>query len=295
MITTGGTIACIKTNAGLSPKITGDMFLPDRIKNICDIDVIDLLNIDSTDMDYENIDEIAKTIWENRKKYDGFVVLHGTDTMAYSAAFSATVLKNFNKPVIFTGSMIPMGQENSDAEDNLFGAFSFVLSKYKSVGVFIGGVLINAHNASKTNSQSNKAFSSINAPIDGEINDKDEIVIYNCDEKRGQEEFVKKRDWNVAVIKLSPIINEENIDNFKKYSKVIIEGFGEGGIPKKIERQISAMIKNGIKVYIKTQCAFGGVNLRKYSVGQRAEKLGVISLTIKTTEDALAAAICDCI
>lgn len=131
MIATGGTIASIKTEYGLVPEIGSDELLAyvPEIKNYCDADSIQLLNIDSTNIQPEHWVMMTEAIEENYEKYDGFVITHGTDTMAYTSAALSYLIQNSSKPIILTGAQKPINVEITDAKRNLLTASDLLRKK----------------------------------------------------------------------------------------------------------------------------------------------------------------------
>ena len=126
LIATGGTIASIQTENGMMPGLNGKELVeqvPDLGK-ICEIETVELMQLDSTNIQPAHWVEMANTVKENYSSYDGFVISHGTDTMAYSSAALYYMLENLSKPVIFTGSQLSLTEEGSDAPDNLVTAFT---------------------------------------------------------------------------------------------------------------------------------------------------------------------------
>ena len=125
MITTGGTIASIPSNNGLIPEISGKeiISLVPELKNICTIDTLELLNIDSSNISPKHYVLMIEAVEKNYDLYDGFVITHGTDTMAYSSSMLACAIENLSKPVVFTGSQLPLKAKATDAYRNLYDAF----------------------------------------------------------------------------------------------------------------------------------------------------------------------------
>ena len=121
LLTTGGTIACVETEEGLIPSLSGEWLLEKipEIKSQCNITIKPILNIDSSNMSSSDWKVIAESVYEGLKEFDGIVVTHGTDTMAYTTSIISFMLKNVNKPVIFTGSQIPIEHDGSDGVTNL--------------------------------------------------------------------------------------------------------------------------------------------------------------------------------
>ena len=133
LITTGGTLACTMGENGLTPTMTGNDILKYSKHPEADITVLDCELIDSSVMTDRQRDEIADIIWENRDRYDSFVITHGTDSMAYTAAYLECALKNFDKSIIITGAQYPLGTPDTDAEDNLNLAIKTALQGYWGV------------------------------------------------------------------------------------------------------------------------------------------------------------------
>lgn len=294
MLATGGTIACRQTGHGLAPALTGEElleFVP-QLQHICKVTIQNPMSADSTDMTVEHRMCIARIIWNNRDAYDGFVITHGTDTLAHTAALFSHVLRRFQKPVILTGAQRPMGAEDSDAEGNLLGAFRVACEDYRGIAAAVHGQVIRGNRIVKVDSRSVSAFRSINAPADGIINNLGKVIMNHRPEPAGEPEFVENVDANVVLLKLTPDLDPSILDFLNRYNKVIIEGFGSGGVPTRLEKVMQKLILNGTRVYLTTQCLSGGADLHKYKVGRRAEAMGAVCLGDRTTEDALAAVMC---
>lgn len=294
MLATGGTIACRQTGHGLSPALTGEElldFLPE-LSHICKATVQNPMSIDSTDMTAEHRIALARMVWENREKYDGIVITHGTDTLAYTAALLAHILRDFDKPVILTGSVRPMGMEESDAEDNLTGAFRCACAEYAGVAVYVHRQLIRGNHIVKIDSRSLEAFRSVNAPIDGTVSKTGTVIINHRPQRTGEPCFISEIDSSVVVMRLTPDLDPSILDFLGKYRKVILAGYGSGGVPTRLEKVVQKLIMGGTRVYLTTQCVFGGADLHKYKVGRRAEAMGAVCLGSRTIEDGLAAVMC---
>lgn len=294
MLATGGTIACRQTGHGLAPALTGEElieFLP-QLSHICKVTIMNPLSADSTDLTASHRAKLAEIIWERYESYDGFVITHGTDTLAYTAAQLFHMLKNFGKPLILTGSQKPIGDPNSDAEGNLLGAFRVASSNYIGIAAFVHGQIIRGNHIVKIDCEKPEAFRSINASIDGMVNLNGKVLITNNQVLTGDPHFVRDIDPNIVLLRLTPDLDPSIIDFLSRYHKVIIEGFGSGGIPTRLEKVVQKLILGGTKVYLKSQCLYGATNLHKYKVGRRAEAMGAIPLGDRTTEDALAALMC---
>lgn len=294
MLATGGTIACRQTGHGLAPALTGEElldFLP-GLSHVCRATVQNPMSVDSTDMTAEHRQRLARIIWDHRDSYDGFVITHGTDTLAYTAALLQHLLRDFPKPVILTGAVRPMGEPDSDAEDNLLGAFRVACSEYHGVAVYVHKQLIRGSHVSKIDSRSLEAFRSVNAPVDGTVTKSGDVIINHCEELRGEPTLVEEIDSSVVVMRLTPDLDPSILDFLGRYRRVILAGFGSGGVPTRLEKVVQKLILNGTRVYLTTQCTSGGADLHKYKVGRRAEAIGAVCLGARTIEDSLAAVMC---
>lgn len=294
MLATGGTLACRETKHGLAPSLTGEElieFLPE-LPRICKVVVENPFSIDSTDITTADRVRLAGIIRENYDLYDGFVITHGTDTLSYTAALLYHMLRNLNKPVILTGAQRPIGVENSDAERNLLDAFRVVRAGYVGVAAVLHGQIIRGNHVVKVDCSEMNAFRSINAPLAGTIDSAGRVRLNIVPKLGGEPEFVEEIDSDFVLLKLVPDLDPSIITFLQRYKKVIIEGYGSGGIPIRLEKVVQKLILSGTKVYITTQCLSGTVNLQKYEVGRRAEALGAISLGHRTIEDAIAAIQC---
>ena len=193
MIATGGTIASKRSADGLTPVLTSDellSYVPD-IKKFCEPTTIQAMNIDSTNISVAAWLKIENIIEENYDFYDGFVICHGTDTMAYTAAALSYLVQNSPKPVVITGSQKPIDMEITDAKTNLTDSFRYCASKYASgVQIVFDGKVINGTRAKKTRTKSYNAFSSINYPYTAIIQD-GKIMQYDKTGRRGKPKFYR--------------------------------------------------------------------------------------------------------
>ena len=284
MITTGGTIASQATENGLAPTFNADdlmMFMPE-IREKTTIQTLTLFSIDSTNMTLELIGKIAEAVYEHYEAYDGFVITHGTDTMAYTSAALVYMLKNLGKPVVLTGSQVVVGALFSDVRKNLSDAFLFAREGIPGVFVSFDGIIINGSRATKFRSKSRDAFSSINFPVVAEMKlgmaKYNNLMYHGIYSKTYEIDQSKKLELNtrfcedVAVVKLHPGIKPELFDFIKdNYKGVVIESFGVGGIPNqfvKINDKLDELIEANIAVVITTQCVEDGTELGVYAVGQ---------------------------
>lgn len=294
LIATGGTISCRDTGLGLAPALTGEElleFLPEAAA-LCRITVINPFTLDSTNITTENRVQIARLIQENYDRYDGFVITHGTDSLGYTAALLYHMCKNLNKPVILTGAQKPIGVPNSDAEKNLMDSLRVAAGGYVGVAAVMYGKIIRGNHVVKVHSTDRQGFESINAPLMGTVDEDGTVRLKMVPKLGGEPEFVEEIDKNFMVLKLVPDMDTSIFSFLEKYDKVILEAYGAGGIPIRLEKVVQKLILSGTKVYITTQCTQGSVDLSLYEVGRRAEAMGAISLGHRTTEDAIAAIQC---
>jgi L-asparaginase len=293
LIATGGTIASSDCGEGLAPTIDADKimsYIPEASK-LCSLSGVSIMSIDSTNMNPERMAIIANTIYENYNDYDGFVITHGTDTMAYSSAALTYMLQNLTKPVILTGSQIALEEDGTDALNNLSCAVRFACEDIAGVYIAFDNILICGTHAMKMKTLSFDAFKSINYPVIASI--KNNTVIYNKELSDNELNSLLHREYkeelclkakmcdDVFVLKLFPGINPEIFDFIKtNYKGVIIESFGIGGIPNEhhnITQKVGELINAGICVVVTTQCLFEGIDLSIYAVGQTLAKQNVIS------------------
>ncbi len=295
MLATGGTISCRQTEEGLAPVLDGNAlleFIP-GIPEHCEITVENPMRIDSTDVTAKDQMKLSGLIRKNYERFDGFIISHGTDTLSYTAALMYHVIRNPDKPVIITGSMKPIGEPGSDAEKNLIDSFKVAVSGCKGVAAVLNGKIIKGNHVVKIHSQSIDAFRSIGAPYEGFIDGSGKVRFSSVPYTGKGPSFIDKIDTNVVLIKLTPDIDIAIIEFLNRYKKVIIEGFGSSGIPKRLENPVRELICGGTKVYLTHQCVGGGIDLSIYESGRRTEDIGVVSLGSRTIEDALASIMCE--
>lgn len=292
LIATGGTIASKDNGNGLTPSIDVNILLDyiPVIRQKCRVTGISLMNIDSSNMDTSHISSISECIMNNYNDYDGFVITHGTDTCAYTAAALSYQLINLSKPVILTGSQLPIDVEKTDAVTNLTNAFIYSCEDISGVFLAFSEKLIKGTCAKKIKTKSFDAFESINFPYIATI--RNNIVKYNINTIKNimtsGNGFHIKTDMctDIAVITLFPGMNYNIFDYLNSSCRgVIIEGFGIGGMPDNITEYIHRLTANGICVVITTQCLYEGVNWEIYEVGRNLTKQNVINGKSMTIEN----------
>jgi L-asparaginase len=305
LIYTGGTIGMMKNFETGALKAFNFSKLLNKIPELkqldCEIETISFEKpMDSSNMNSIHWIKIAKIIDENYSSFDGFVVLHGSDTMSYSASALSFMLENLNKPVIFTGSQLPIGDLRTDAKENLITAIQIasLQSKGKAVitevGLYFEYKLYRGNRTTKINAEHFNAFASPNYPELAESGVHLKVNTPFLLPKSNTKTLIINTalDNNVAVIKMFPGINETvlaailNIPNLKG---IVLETYGSGNAPTD-EWFISLLkkaIKNGLHIVNVTQCSGGSVSMGHYETSMTLKKIGVISGKDITTEAAI--------
>ncbi len=278
LITTGGTIASAYSAEGLVPALASDELLSHvpEVKSICSVSTVQLYNLDSTNMRPEYWLEVAKYIRGVYDDYDGFVITHGTDTMAYAAAMLHYLIQNSKKPIVLTGAQIPISSRDTDARENLNDAFAYASDDGASgVHIVFGDKIIAATRARKTRTKSFNAFSSINYPEIGFI--LGSVKYYIHESVEGEPTFFDEIDPSVIVVKLIPGMSADIFDYIAdKYHAVIIESFGVGGLPyydnDEFASKIEMLINKGVRIVMTTQVPHEGSDMGVYQVGLRIKQ-----------------------
>lgn len=257
--------------------------------------------IDSSNMNPQNWIQIAKIIEERFEQYDGFVVLHGSDTMSYSASALSFMFENLTKPIIFTGSQLPIGDLRTDAKENLITSIQVAgLQKQgrpviSEVGLYFEYKLYRANRTTKINSENFQAFSSANYPPlaeSGVYLSVNNHVLWKVN-RRNRMKLHTDFDHEVVILKMFPGINESTVEHIlskKNLKGVILETFGSGNAPTDswfidiLKRHIS----RGLIIVNVTQCIAGSVMMGQYETSTQLKKIGVISGKDITTEAAVA-------
>lgn len=296
MITTGGTIASIPSDNGLIPEISGKdiISLMPELKNICTIDTLELLNIDSSNISKKHYILMLDTLEKNYDNYDGFVITHGTDTMAYSSSMLACAIENLSKPVVFTGSQLPLKAKATDAYRNLYDAFLAASDNVYGVFLAFNGDIHYGDSVKKVYSENFTGFLSINNKTAGK-SDNNKIIWNKLYKNHNiKPVFNKNISEKVFVLKMVPSLKPDIIDVLINmgYKGIIIEGYGAGGVPtadceNNFIPALQKAIENNVAVVCATQCLYDGVHLDKYPMGIMAEKYGAISSKNITLEKAL--------
>ena len=305
LIYTGGTIGMVKDyETGVLKPFRFEKIkerLPELSQLDSDIEHVSFdPPIDSSDMNISHWERIAQSIEENYQEYDGFVVLHGSDTMGYSASALSFMLENLSKPVIFTGSQLPIGDLRTDARENLITSIRLASLKeneqpmIKEVCLYFEYKLYRGNRTTKIDAENFQAFDSPNYPTLAEsgvhLKVHDEFLY-----KRERQEPLRiftKFDPNVAFLKIFPNITQPILDgilNLPHLKGVVMETFGSGNAPtcQWFLESIEKAIKKGVVVVNITQCMRGFVLPNKYEAGSHFENIGVINGKDITSEAAI--------
>ncbi len=286
-IGTGGTIASEINGEALSPALNAKQLLSHipQISDFCLVDAVQLFTLDSTNITSWHWQQIAKEISKNYDKYDGFVIAHGTDTLAYTASALSYLIQNSKKPIVITGAQKPIGFDTTDSKQNLIDSFICASSSLCGVLVVFGGNVLIGSRARKVRSKSFEAFSSPNyPPIASVLNNSLRIYFSPVVEDTV---FFQKLDSSVCIIKLTPGMDEGFFEYaVNNHKAVVIESFGVGGLPaygsfKKIATNAS---ESGKIIVMTTQVQREGTDLSVYEVGESLEKYGILEAFDMTPE-----------
>ena len=294
LIATGGTIAATISSEGLSPSIDiGELlnFVPE-IFLMAKIDAKQPLSIDSTNIQPEDWCEIAIIIRNNYQAYDGFVITHGTDTMAYASAMLSYLIQNPSKPIILTGSQKPINMDITDAKRNLRDAVKFACDGFPGIYVVFNGKVINGTRARKTKTKSYDAFESINFPVAANIEGGRITKHFQFVSEETPAAFYSDIFPNIFLLKLSPGMEPDVLDYISdKYEAIVIESYGAGGIPFADKRNFLAKLENanakGKIIVIATQVMLEGSDLEAYEVGVKALGYNILQAYDMTIESAI--------
>lgn len=294
MIATGGTIASMKTDGGLTPQLTSQdilHYIP-SLKDICQVETMQLCNLDSTNISQKHWLMMANAIEEQYEEYDGFVICHGTDTMAYTAAALSYLIQHSPKPIVVTGSQKPINMEITDARANLLDSFIYASSDEAcGVQIVFSGKVILGTRARKVRTKSFQAFNSINYPVLAVVQDGRRIQ-YIHQVRAATAEFYHKMNPKVAVLKLIPGIDGDYLRYFlERNDGVIIESFGVGGLPMDEEYHFGEAIEWGIRqgktIVMTTQVPNEGSDMTVYQVGHHLKRYNSVLEAYDMTTEAV--------
>ena len=303
LILTGGTISMVRDPAtgALQPAdmLTFKAFVPELFAGDIQVEMISFEPLlDSSDLNPESWTQMAQMVYDHYDQYDGFVILHGTDTMSYSASALSFIFDGLQKPVVFTGSQLPVGVLRSDAKENLLTAIEIAAAYDKSgpivpeVTLYMDGELYRGNRTTKRNAEHFSAFNSYNYPALAKAG---VHITYNrqfIDFPASQPQplgLLTKFDTRVAILKLFPGITEAVVAavlDIPDLKGVVLETFGSGNAPTHewLYRRLRNAVDRGVVIVNKTQCNTGSVAMGHYAVSMNLLKAGVISGYDITTE-----------
>ncbi|MBR5288559.1 MAG: asparaginase [Clostridia bacterium] len=297
LIATGGTIASRPTEDGLTPQLcAGDILdcVP-QLRELCRIDALQLMNIDSTNMSPACWLKIAECVREHYGEYDGFVITHGTDTMSYTAAGLSYLIQNSPKPIILTGSQKSIYSQDTDARRNLYDAFLAAQDDnlFGVLLVFDGKVILGTR-ARKMRTKSMNAFSSIDFPELALLREGRILHYIRADKPAGDPLFYDRLNSRIFVLRLIPGMDSSILRSLLGwFDALVIESFGVGGLPRYEQEDFLAAVRAwssaGRPIVITTQVPHEGSDLTVYQVGARAaDTPGVLQAHMMTLESVVA-------
>lgn len=291
ILNTGGTFSSEASGHGLAPSITGDEIM-NRLGMVSEdisITTEDFCSLDSANIMPEDWVSIAKRIAGSLSEYDGYIVIHGTDTLAYTSSMLSFMLQNIQVPVVVTGSQMPLTMPLSDALMNLQCAVWMAASGVPGVFVAFDRKIMLGCRTSKVRTLSFNAFESINCPYIGEVNAYG-LQLYT-DRKAKMTRINLQTDYSdrIAVLKVFPGMDLDIFSFLQDhgYEGVYIEGFGLGGLPflrNDITAEIRKASDNGLPILVGSQCRYEGSDLSVYETGQRILDCGGIPVYDMTQE-----------
>ncbi|ASJ06506.1 asparaginase [Thermococcus pacificus] len=293
IIGTGGTIASARTEKGYKAALSADEILEVagiKKRNGLIIETEDILNLDSTLIQPEDWVTIGEAVFRNLSDYDGIVITHGTDTLAYTSSALSFMLRNVPIPVVLTGSMLPITEPKSDAPRNLRTALTFASKGFPGIYVAFMDKIMLGTRVSKVHSLGLNAFQSINYPDIAYVKGGELKVLHRPEVPQGEVIFDPLLDPNVVHIRLTPGLSPEVFSSIGEWSHgIVLEGYGAGGIPYRKRNLLKAVerVAGEKPVVMTTQAVYGGVDLTRYEVGRRALEAGIIPAGDMTKEATL--------
>lgn len=290
LLTTGGTISSVSSNNGLIPSNLDHLLSYIGPLNDIELSSKELMVLDSTNIQPEEWCVIARAIYNEQNNYDGIVITHGTDTMAYTASMISFMIQNPLIPIVFTGSQLPIDNELTDAVSNIRAAFKMASSATRGIFIAFDRDIILANRAVKVRTSSFHAFESINTTPIAKINSNGLNINKNNLPKYGDKSVLNTNiNTNIFLLKLTPATDPKIIDLLigANIKGIVIEAFGQGGI-QFIRRDFTPYLKKAlslnIPVVVSSQCLYEGVNLNIYEVGKKSLESGVITAHDMTNE-----------
>ena len=282
MLATGGTIATLDSGHGLSPAITSEEILSHvpAVGELCQVDAVQLMNLDSTSIGPGHWLKIARAVRERYDEYDGFVITHGTDTMAYTAAALSYLIQDSPKPIVITGSQKSIALNDTDARRNLYNSFLYAVDRDShDVSLVFDGRVILGTRARKERSKSFNAFSSVDYPERAVIRD-GRLIRYLAPQPYAygaEPVFYDKLEEKVLLLTLIPGMGAEALELLRdSYRAVILQSFGVGGLPEggngPLAQAMEEWLAAGKTIVMMTQVPYEGSDMAVYEVGQQVKE-----------------------
>ncbi len=294
LITTGGTIASVATKEGLAPtEGGGDFSFLRELPLDFDLRVRDLFQLDSSNVQPEEWQLIARTVAEESRNCDGIVLTHGTDTMAYTAAALSFMLRGLPIPLVVTGSQLPLSHLLTDGVENLRCAFAMACTGRSGVFVAFHRKIILGTRAVKVRTFAMDAFESINYPYIAEVNANGLVLNDSAlPEVRGEFSLEDHICSRVFLLKLFPGLDPNIFDLLiqTECRGVVVEAFGAGGLNflrRDLVSKLKTAVEAGVTVVVCSQCLYERSDFSIYQTGRRALETGVIEARDMTTEAAV--------
>ncbi len=293
LLTTGGTIASMPGTDGLEPHRSGVMERElNQLRTYYDITVRDVMCLDSSNIRPAEWQLIAQHIFAERAAFDGIVVSHGTDTMAYTASAVTYMLPGIDVPVVFTGSQLPLADVLSDGPDNLRTAFAMAAAGHPGIFLAFDRKVMLGCRAVKVRASGFSAFESVNARYAAQVTGLGLTVDSRVlPQAAGPAQLMPQISQDVFLLKLTPGLNPTIFHRLVDmgYKGIVIEAFGLGGINVLHQglQGIHKAVEQGVSVVVTTQCLYDSSDLRVYQVGSKLLQLGVIQGRDMTTEAAM--------
>lgn len=288
LITTGGTISSVVSQNGLVPTNSQEILREFGLhQQGIELTVHDLMCKDSTNIHPNNWVTLANHIYQHLDEFDGIVVTHGTDTMAYTTSMLCYMIQNPSIPIVFTGSQLPISHPLTDGISNLHYAFCMASSAIRGIYMAFDRKIILGCRAVKVRTTGFHAFESINMKSVGTIDSKglDISKLYEIPVKKTPK-LETNYDNKVVLLKIIPGLDSNIIKLLvdSGYHGIVIEAFGIGGVPEDFSTSIAYATKKGVSIVVTSQCLYEESDFTVYEVGTKALQLGVIEASDMTTE-----------
>jgi L-asparaginase len=294
LLATGGTIASQETAEGLVPQTSGEgilNYMP-SLRSQAEIKTADVFMLDSSNIQPEEWQQLARAVKVHEGEADGIVITHGTDTMAYTASALSFMLLDLTIPVVLTGSQLPLQHPYSDGPGNLREAFAMAASRRPGVYIAFHHKVIHGTRAVKMRTLGFDAFDSINAPPVGAFDADGLHLIDDCPPEKHRIENPLAIDARVFLLKMMPGTDPEIFEHIRRagYRGLVLEAFGLGGlhyIRRNLIEKLKALSASGVITLVTTQCLYEKADFTIYEVGRGFMEQNIYGAHDMTTEAAV--------